>query len=138
MLYAAALRIMFAAISIVSLTFKRIVTVEPATSCPHESGGNEVCRQHKWPPAFILRDVNGLVFAGDVQRSVSLPKDCVTESQRECELAVGKTVDEPLDAAIVKFDRAATNTNTATEAESSAANQQTKYRVWRRPKDAEG
>ena len=72
--------IVLATIDVVSLKLKWIITVEPTAGHPHKNGRSKVRGKHQRSPAFVLSNMNGFVFARDIERGVSLPKNRVAQS----------------------------------------------------------
>ena len=54
----------------------------------------------------------------------------MAESERQRELAMRESLDEPFCPAIVELDRATPDAGAAAEAEANAANQKAEHRVW--------
>ena len=67
MLYAVALRVMLATVNVEGLALEGIVTVKSSTGQPHKDRRRKIRRQHERAPAFVLGNVHGLVFAGNIE-----------------------------------------------------------------------
>ncbi len=81
--------------------------------------------------------MNHFVFTGDVQGGVRLPENGVAEGKGQRELPARKMLQEPLHAAAVELDHAATNAGMTARADAHQANEETKERVRGGPKEGE-
>ena len=69
------------------------------------------------PHRSKLPNMNQFVITGNVEGGVSLPEDRVAEGQGQRALCLRKPMQEPLHAAAVELDDAATNAGPAPRAE---------------------
>ena len=77
------------------------------------------------------------MVAGNVQGGVSLAEDRVAQGEGQRELPVGKSMQEPLHAAAIELDHAATDAGMASRAKADEAKKQAEERVGRGPENGE-
>ena len=85
---------------------------------------SQVRRPHQRPPSLELANVDHFVVAGNVQGGVGLPEDRVAQGERHRAFAEEEPLQEPLHAAAVELDHAATNAGAATRAKADDAKKQ--------------
>jgi hypothetical protein len=98
----------------IRFSFKRVISIRIPPGKPKAERRKKIGGPHERPPSFELPNVHHFMVTRDIERSVRLAEDRVTERNGECERPWGQVRHKPLDCASMKLDRPTTNTRTAT------------------------